>query len=282
MKHAYLIMAHNEFDVLQRLVTALDDVRNDIFIHVDRKVKVLPQLLVKHSNLYMIHDRIDVRWGHISQVKAEYVLMEDANKTAAYHYFHILSGVHFPLKSQDYLHNYFAELSDWSVLNKMSMTTEEVTGKLRYYGFFIKHFMSAQPIKKRIAQFLWAAGIKLQKILGISRNKEISFIKSSNWVSLTREAVNHLIQKKPLLLKQYRYTLCSDEFFVATELNDSPLASKLLFSDYLLKADIGRTRPKVYTLKDYPELKDSPYLFARKFDKSSMSLIDKILEDQQH
>lgn len=29
--HAYLIIAHNEFEVLQKLVGALDDPRNDIY-----------------------------------------------------------------------------------------------------------------------------------------------------------------------------------------------------------------------------------------------------------
>lgn len=29
--HAYLIIAHNEFEVLQKLIEALDDPRNDIY-----------------------------------------------------------------------------------------------------------------------------------------------------------------------------------------------------------------------------------------------------------
>ena len=38
MKHAYLIIAHNEFEILKRLIQALDDERNDIYIHFDRKL----------------------------------------------------------------------------------------------------------------------------------------------------------------------------------------------------------------------------------------------------
>lgn len=41
MKHAYLIMAHHEFEVLGKLVQALDDERNDIYIHFDKKVKTI-------------------------------------------------------------------------------------------------------------------------------------------------------------------------------------------------------------------------------------------------
>ena len=36
-KHAILIMAHNQFDILEKLLIMLDHERNDIYIHIDRK-----------------------------------------------------------------------------------------------------------------------------------------------------------------------------------------------------------------------------------------------------
>lgn len=42
MKHAYLIITHSEFEILSRLLQALDDERNDIYIHFDRKLKKCP------------------------------------------------------------------------------------------------------------------------------------------------------------------------------------------------------------------------------------------------
>lgn len=83
--HAYLIIAHNEFEVLQKLVGALDDPRNDIYIHFDKKVSELPHLEVKYSNLYICRKRIDVHWGDISQLKAEYVLWEEAYRPGEVH-----------------------------------------------------------------------------------------------------------------------------------------------------------------------------------------------------
>lgn len=38
MKHAYLIMAHNQFHILEVLLNLIDDERNDIFLHIDKKV----------------------------------------------------------------------------------------------------------------------------------------------------------------------------------------------------------------------------------------------------
>lgn len=36
-KHAYCIMAHGRREQLQQLIAALDDVRNDIYLHIDLK-----------------------------------------------------------------------------------------------------------------------------------------------------------------------------------------------------------------------------------------------------
>ncbi len=36
-KHAYMIMAHHRPDLLQLLINSLDDERNDIIVHIDKK-----------------------------------------------------------------------------------------------------------------------------------------------------------------------------------------------------------------------------------------------------
>lgn len=80
MKHAYLILAHNEFEVLRKLISALDDPRNDIFIHFDEKVNKIPDLNTKYANLFVIENRADLRWGDSSIIDAEIRLMDAAVK----------------------------------------------------------------------------------------------------------------------------------------------------------------------------------------------------------
>lgn len=41
MKHAFLIMAHGSLPLLRVLLSMLDDERNDIFLHIDRKSDML-------------------------------------------------------------------------------------------------------------------------------------------------------------------------------------------------------------------------------------------------
>ncbi|MCR5670959.1 MAG: glycosyl transferase, partial [Butyrivibrio sp.] len=107
-KHAYLIMAHNEFHTLENLLKALDDERNDIYIHIDKKAgNVDTDMLrgaVHRSGIFFIKRR-KIYWGTLSIVKCELDLLSSATKEE-YHYYHLISGVDFPLKSQDYIHDF--------------------------------------------------------------------------------------------------------------------------------------------------------------------------------
>ena len=88
-KHAYLIMAHNNFDLLQKELYLLDDERNDIFIHIDKKAKNVDQAYitekVKHSNVYFL-PRISINWGGYSIAQCTVELLKKAIETDVYKY----------------------------------------------------------------------------------------------------------------------------------------------------------------------------------------------------
>lgn len=50
MKHAFLIIAHNEYPVLEVLLSMLDDERNDIYLHIDKRATELFQQIKKCQN----------------------------------------------------------------------------------------------------------------------------------------------------------------------------------------------------------------------------------------
>lgn len=63
---AYLIAAHDQFDLLLKLLKAIDYEYNDIFIHIDIKSKEYDEEkirnAVKKSNVFFIARR-SVSWG---------------------------------------------------------------------------------------------------------------------------------------------------------------------------------------------------------------------------
>ena len=84
-RHAYLIMAHNEWQLLNTLLSLIDDERNDIFLHIDKKVKEMPQLYKPlHAKLFFTPKRYDVRWGDVGQVLSEMHLFKTAHDHGPY------------------------------------------------------------------------------------------------------------------------------------------------------------------------------------------------------
>lgn len=53
--------------------------------------------------------RVDIRWGDISQIKAEMLLFKTALSNGHYSYFHLLSGADLPIKPLDYIFSFFEE-----------------------------------------------------------------------------------------------------------------------------------------------------------------------------
>lgn len=98
MKHAYLIIAHTDYNLLQQLVQQLDDARNDLYIHIDRKADFDgKKIRTCHSGLYVLPQRISASWGDYSLVEVELLLFETAFKRGEYAYYHLLSGVDLPI-----------------------------------------------------------------------------------------------------------------------------------------------------------------------------------------
>ena len=266
MTHAWLIIAHNEFGILQRLVSALDAPECDIYIHIDRKVHSLPDIRAERSRLTFLQDRVDVRWGAVSQIRCEYALFEAAAANGPYDYYHIISGTTLPLKPPSGIEAYFEILAGKSVFSGLCQDLPyQETLKVRRYNMFLRDYASPNAFRRRCSQFLWKSAIAIQRVLGIEANRGKAFYKASNWVSLTDEAVRYLLARKKEILKTYRYSFCGDEFFAPSELMASPLKDTLINDERYLLHSISRSNASIYRLDDYDALCGTDYLFARKF-----------------
>ena len=279
MKHAYLILAHTEFELLKLLVSCLDDERNDIYVHIDKKVAVLPDLHTEKAGLYVLENRIDVRWGDVTVVEAEYALFEAAVANGPYQYYHLLSGVDLPLKSQDYIHRFCDENNGKEFIGyTLTEITPEVVRKVQRWHLFPEDFRNKSVIK-RIAR---AGFIRLQECLGIKRNKDIDFKKGSQWVSITDGMARHFLANKSWAMRVFRNTFCSDEIVMQTLCWYSPFRGNIYntANDGLgcMRA-IGWKNGRLHdwAADDYDTLKKSSALFARKFNLSDPFFLNRIL-----
>ena len=265
MRHAWLIIAHNEFGILQRLISALDAPECDFYVHIDNKVKLLPELTAKAGKLTILKDRIDVRWGSVSQIKCEIGLLKEAAKNGNHDYYHIISGTTLPLRPIPEIDAFFGNNAGKFILSGFCKDLPyQETLKVHRFNLFLHNYAS-DGFKGKLSQVLWKSSIAVQRILGIEINKNRSFYKASNWLSLTQEAVDYVLSREKEILKTYRYSFCGDEYFIPSELMASPLKDKVVNSEKYLLHNISRSNASTYHLDEYAGLCESGYLFARKF-----------------
>ena len=274
MRHAYLIIAHNNFGVLQRLVNALDYEHNDIIVHIDKKVKIMPELSVVRSNLYFCKNRISVHWGHVSQIKAEFVLFEEALQKGPYDYVHLISGAHFPLKNQDSIHRFFDDLEGKSVVSPQYWTHEDMLYKLGLKHYFLANANSS-GFRFRICNILWRISMRLQK-KSQKRVNRLFHGKFSQWLSLSRHDLERILPYKQEVLNAFKYSFCGDELFIPYMFHKAGI--KPFEFDKLLYQNFVGASPKNIVTEDYKYLMESGFMFARKFSDNDLNIIDHIQE----
>lgn len=279
MKHAYLILAHTDFAVLEGLLQAIDDERNDIYVHFDKKVGTMPTLHTERASLQVLHDRVDVHWGDVSVVEAEYKLFEAAVSHGPYGYYHLLSGVDLPLKTQDYIHSFCDDHQGTEFVGyTLTSITPELERKVLRWHLFPRAFRCPTLWQRALR----AAFLRLQEFLGIRRNRDIAFKKGSQWCSLTDEAARLLIDRKEWALRTFSHTFCADEIYKQTIIWNSPLYDHIYCTtdDGLgcMRA-IGWRGSQLFdwTREDLAQLTASEALFARKFNSSDSDFLQQIL-----
>lgn len=284
-----MIIAHNQFDLLKKLIGCLDHPQVDFYIHIDVKATSFdPQEFehcTKHSAITFV-DRLSVSWGGSSMVECEMVLLKAA--TQKHHdYYHLLSGVDLPLRPINQILQFFEQKAGNEFIH--FCTTErfekaDVLSRVRYYHFLQDRVGRPNGRLALVEKDL----VRIQRYLSVNRIKKLGLeIKcGAQWFSITKELAQYLLQKEGLIRKLVRYSLCSDEVFLQTMVWNSAFRLKLyegnIEGDYhscLRCVDWKRGNPYTFRNEDYEDLISSEYLFARKFDtRVDSEIIDRIVQ----
>ena len=271
-KHAFLILAHGNFRVLELLLRMLDDPRNDIYLHVDRKATEFDpgktRTACRSAGLRILEKRRSVGWGRSSLVAAEMDLFREARAGGPYERYHLLSGSDLPLASQDRIHSFLDGRSE----NLIRFRKTPMQGDYERMSLF-RHLSGAGKADRILESYL----LKLQRMLGVDRfrkyrRKGYEFRKGSEWVSLTDEAVGILLRNRRLIRRMTRFTHCADECYkqiILTKAGVPVYRNADGETDHLRYIDWKRRdgwHPYVFRTEDYEQLAGSECLFARKFD----------------
>ncbi len=263
-KHAYCIMAHGNWSQLQLLLDMIDDRRNDIYLHIDKKVEVnynkCGGVCTRYSQLIIVKST-DVRWSDVSLSDAEVKLYNAVVESGVqYNRIHLISGADLPLVSQDEMHRFFLDNHKEYIDIRNERQFEK---RLKYYHFFVRYRRNNPMVDfcRRILLLFQLPFVNRR------RSSQLKYAYGSEWCSLTYKAVKTIIATYLKVRHEFLYTTCSDEHY----------KQMILLSDGNLEfAKEGNLRyvdfssqqpsPKTLRLEDYDKIMRSGCLFARKFD----------------
>jgi len=269
---AYFLLVHRYPAQFKRLFKAIYLPGNQYVVHVDKRsgtalAKEISTFLKPYQGVELLEPQ-DALWGGYSLVDAELrgmarLLEMDSCWT---HYIN-LSGQDFPLKSQNYIREFFAANPGKQFIRALDQRTERPDTMNRISHLFVEEHGE-----------MIATGVARSFLSG-----DTPFI-GTQWKAVTRsfcEFACHDPQAERFKTF-YRGSFIADEAFFQTVIMNSGdqgivMNDDLRMIDWVPDGDI-KLRPRNYDVKDIDQLKRSPDLFARKFDAENDTRILSLLE----
>lgn len=272
--HSILILAHEDPDMLQRIVKRISSV-GPTFVHVDAKSDMsrwhcqdLPCTFVK--------PRIPVYWGHWSVVEATVLLLEAALGHSSATRFTLLSGSHYPIISNREI-ALKAETSGNVIASRNAPNMPD--GSRPEVEYERRSYKTTNP------NGLWV------KTKNGFMNRVVYYGRPLDWRSVTpptgmragsqywsierkfaEYCVEQIRSSRPLI-EYFKRIGCSDEKVFATlygEFSDQPALEGTTFVKWA-----GRANPSSISRSDVEKaIERDQYWFARKFKASDSVILD--------
>lgn len=170
MKHAFLVIAHNEPQVLMALLRQLDATDFDVYLHIDAKAVEMQKQFATykphHGGFHFLPQHLDICWGDIAQVEVEMLLFKTAAQQGPYAYYHLLSGVDLLLKTPDQLRQIFSlhPNKEYVTYWKTSGHLRDLHRKVNRYYLFTQHMKDKGSLPHVLCSLVRNVVLALQKL----------------------------------------------------------------------------------------------------------------------
>lgn len=283
INHAFLLLVHNQPNLLRRLLKQLENSNHHFFIHVDKRAdKASFEIALSDiSNVHFCEKHRACNWGGNNLIWATLDLLRMAKRTRDFGYYHLISGVDAFCSTNSDFDAYF-ENNQKSYIAKLP-NSADYEWRIKIYG--LENYLSR---RKKWADFicrnLLKAERKILRIIPLRKGlpKEMIFYKGSQWWSLHSGIVQYILdflEKNRWYCRRFSHTFCSDESFFQTLTYNSPLKDTLVtdnlrYIDWTAKYP-NENLPRVLDESDYPAIMASGKFFCRKIDeRKSQKLMD--------
>lgn len=296
---AYLISAHTDAPQLKRLIEALHADAH-FFIHIDKKSDIIPfTSIIQGDNIHFLQDRIDVRWGTILEVEYQMLLIKAAiDYPEHFDRIFFLSGMDYPLWSNDRITEWLESQGDKEILCGMNMNTPHINAQQRQLYRLSRPFFDFSGLSNKANQRLSIICRKLKGALGMRKplsfmveGREWNLCKGSAWWCISEALaayIYNMYKGKPEIRRYFVDSFGQAETIIQTIAFNAPQwASKcmILEGEYPglaaltpLHFIIYEPVIKVMDEGDYDMLMDSGRMFTRKLvSGKSDKLVERIV-----
>ncbi len=290
--HAFMIMAHDDWELLGTLISTLDHPRAHILILIDRRAHAVPlDDLRRRATRARIEflPRMTIRWAGFSQARGELALLRAAGPRHSR--YHLLSGHDLPVVALDDLYEFFDAhpstefVEVWATADNGRMT-DSIHDRFRYYHLF--ELPHRRSLLGRVAKKLL---LRAQKAARVDRTYAYPspVCYGTNWFSITSDLARHVLEHEREIEKTFRFTSSPDELFLQTLVMRSHFRERLYqnspvqtttpnarFIDWSRPGEFAHS-PRVFRTDDLDMILSSGAMFARKFDSQvDSAIIDEI------
>lgn len=285
-----------------RLVNRLSCTNTSFFIHVDKGADIKQFLQTElSSKATFVSPRMYSPWGGLGIVRATINGIESiVNSRFYFDYIVLLSGQDYPVLSNDCIFSRLgangAKTNYIDCLVMRQGVDHEEFRRIQKWHVRIGTRIHVYPAQSISRSTLERTSQRLARLIFGKYPRtflpNLTPVFGSQWWVLNREAIAYIrkyLAENPDFLSFYRYSLLPDEMVFQTILlgtgNEELQASiparseaRLMFTHWDRPDELY---PKPLTMDDYPAIRSSNKLFARKFDPvSSKDLLIRLDQDQ--
>ena len=261
-KHALLIQAHQDISYFIKLAKIQPNV--NFYVHMDAKSRDFPKTdLANLANVFLLKDRVSVRWGGFSQIEATLKLFETAFANEDNAYFHLLSGEDVVLQPFEVIEKQWQQQFDFQAM----MTCERAP---QYAYRFIMDSPHADSNWQR--QLTGKIITKLQKAVAKVKPYHSPIYFGSQWFSVTRADWEKIVPFTDEYSDFFRHKLVPDEHFFQTLIAEKLTNQIRLSNDnrrqIIFDKNVNNGNSPIYLdLLKLERAKFDGYWFARKVKK---------------
>ncbi len=288
MEKAFIILAHKNPEQVARLISSLDDNQSTFFLHLDKSVKSAPftNAVAGNNNVVIVKNEYTF-WGSFGIVQATLNAMKSAmNYYKTFDFISLISGQHYPIKSNDYIHDFLSS-SSYSIFMEYTPIPNHQRWQPRGGMYRIDKYFFGMKGHERFAAK--AANFISSQTNVIKRNfpQTMKPYGGSQWWTMNRYAVKYIldfVKKNEAYSKFHRFTFAPDELFfhnIILNANDERIQNSLTNNNvtYMQWHDRSKGHPDVLKQSDIQNILSSDALFARKFDMNEDSLVFDLLDE---